>query len=61
MAKIVILNLFSAGYDLFDDSESFMQELSGSELDLQGGLVPFLKLPVICTQGEDMPCITRAN
>jgi hypothetical protein len=61
MVKIIILSLPSAGYDLFDDSESFMQDLSESELDLQGGLVPFLRLPVICTQGEDMPCITRAN
>lgn len=61
MAKIAILNLPFAGSDLFNDSESFMQELSESELDVQGGLFPFLSLPVICTQGEDMPCITRAN
>ena len=39
MANIKLQNLTSfAGADLFNDAESFMQDLSEHELDLQGGI-----------------------
>ncbi|HBB33686.1 MAG TPA: hypothetical protein DDZ80_29370 [Cyanobacteria bacterium UBA8803] len=37
MANIAISNLSPSGSDLFDDSESYLQELSEQELNLQGG------------------------
>jgi hypothetical protein len=38
MANIKVRDLTSiAGADLFSDSESFMQDLSDHELELQGG------------------------
>ncbi|NEP54095.1 MAG: hypothetical protein F6K65_37015, partial [Moorea sp. SIO3C2] len=40
MAKIKIKDIKSTGADLFDDSESFMNELSNDELDqAMGGLL----------------------
>jgi hypothetical protein len=35
--KVTNLNASIAGTDLFDDSESFMRELSEDELNLEGG------------------------
>ncbi|MFN6526289.1 hypothetical protein [Nostoc sp. ChiSLP03a] len=41
MANIVISNLRPAGAELFDGSESFMNDLTDSELDItKGGLTP---------------------
>ncbi|WP_138498531.1 hypothetical protein [Nostoc sp. PA-18-2419] len=41
MANIAISNLRPAGADLFDSSESFMNDLTDSELDMtKGGLTP---------------------
>ncbi|WP_189523354.1 hypothetical protein [Nostoc sp. PA-18-2419] len=41
MANIAISNLRPAGADLFDGSESFMNDLTDSELDMtKGGLTP---------------------
>ena len=43
MANIKLQNLTSiTGSDLFDDSESFMRDLSEDELELQGGWTPTL-------------------
>ena len=38
------------GVDLFSDSESFMQDLSENELDLQGGKAPQVtaRLSIFC-------------
>ncbi|MDF5708078.1 MAG: hypothetical protein PUP90_10460 [Nostoc sp. S4] len=41
MANIAISNLRPAGADLFDGSESFMNDLTDSELDItKGGFTP---------------------
>lgn len=43
MANITISNLRPAGADLFDSSESYLQELSDMELlDTNGGATPFV-------------------
>ncbi|WP_414620017.1 class IIb bacteriocin, lactobin A/cerein 7B family [Calothrix sp. CCY 0018] len=43
MAKIAISELRPAGAELFDGSESFLQELTDNELNAtKGGLTPFL-------------------
>jgi hypothetical protein len=45
MANITISNLRPAGADLFDSSESYLQELSDTELlDTNGGLLPVVFL-----------------
>lgn len=51
MANIQLSNLAGkiAGFDLFNDSDSFMQDLSDNELDLQGGRVN-IQTPVITAQ-----------
>lgn len=42
MAIIKINNLNTAGYDLFNDSESYLTELTDSELNMtQGGSSPW--------------------
>jgi hypothetical protein len=38
MANITISELRPAGADLFSDSESYLMDLSGEELSLEGGL-----------------------
>lgn len=38
MATICINNLNSTGSDLFADTESYLQDLSETELNVQGGL-----------------------
>jgi hypothetical protein len=51
MANIKVRNLTDdtiVGTDLFNDMESFMQELSENELNLQGGLGTPLS-PIIIT------------
>jgi hypothetical protein len=51
MANITLQDLTSlAGADLFGDAESFMQDLSKNELDLQGGKAPQItaKLSIFC-------------
>ena len=41
MAKIIISNLKPMGFNLFLDSESYMQELSSDEeLSVQAGFIP---------------------
>ncbi|QSJ19974.1 hypothetical protein JYQ62_15430 [Nostoc sp. UHCC 0702] len=43
MANIVISELRPAGAELFDGSESFMSDLTDSELDItKGGITPTL-------------------
>ncbi len=42
MSSITISNLHPTGSDLFSDSESYLKELSESELDVQGGIWPIL-------------------
>jgi hypothetical protein len=43
MAKIVVSDLRPAGADLFTDSESFLHDLTETEIDTtQGGITPFL-------------------
>ncbi len=39
MANIAISNLSPSGSDLFDDSESYLQELSEQDLSVQGGVM----------------------
>ncbi len=53
MANIRLKNLVGydiTGSDLFSDSESFMQDLSENELDLQGGKAPRItaRLSIFC-------------
>lgn len=38
MANITISDLHPAGFDLFSDSESFLKNLSESEIDVKGGI-----------------------
>lgn len=40
MATINISNLQPSGYNLFSDSESYMTDLSDTELAIQGGATP---------------------
>jgi len=48
MTAITISDLHPAGSDLFLDSESFLRDLSDSELQIQGGLFyPTITTPVI--------------
>jgi hypothetical protein len=43
MAKIVLSDLRPAGADLFTDSESFLHDLTETEIDTtQGGITPFI-------------------
>ncbi|MEO1375385.1 MAG: hypothetical protein AAFW70_13895 [Cyanobacteria bacterium J06635_10] len=54
MSKIVISELRPAGADLFEESESFLQELTDAELDAnKGGRTPFL--PSIIILIPDIP------
>jgi hypothetical protein len=52
MANIQLTDLAGniTGFDLFNDSDSFMQDLSEDELDLQGGKapVPTARLSIFC-------------
>ena len=48
MTAITISDLHPAGADLFLDSESFLRDLSDSELQIQAGLFyPTITTPVI--------------
>lgn len=48
MTAIKISDMHPAGSDLFVDSESFLSDLSDSEIQIQGGLIyPFITTPVI--------------
>jgi len=51
MANIAISNLSPSGFDLFNDSESYLQELSEQELSVQGGLMitPTITLTITTT------------
>lgn len=44
MASIIISNIHPSGSDLLVDSETFLNELSSSdlEMDIKGGLTPFI-------------------
>jgi hypothetical protein len=53
MAHVKLDNLAgydTTGSDLFSDSESFLQDLSENELDLQGGRAPRItaRLSIFC-------------
>jgi hypothetical protein len=52
MANIKLTELVGniTGFDLFNDSDSFMQDLSEDELDLHGGkaLLPTARLSIFC-------------
>jgi hypothetical protein len=51
MANITLEDLVGydvAGADLFNDSESFMRDLSDDELDVQGGITPIVGLATAC-------------
>lgn len=51
MSNITVEDLTSiVGTDLFNDSESFMRDLSDHELDLQGGKAPQItaRVSVFC-------------
>ncbi len=52
MANIKLIDLAGsiAGFDLFNDSDSFMQDLSEDELDLHGGKAPMptARLSIFC-------------
>lgn len=50
MATIKINNLNPAGSELFSDSESYLQELSDADLNVQGGLIwTTITITTICT------------
>ena len=49
MAIIQINALNPAGSDLFVDDESYLKELTDSELDIQGGLAPLSWLVIFVT------------
>jgi hypothetical protein len=52
MAKITISELRPAGVDLFDGSESFLQELTDTELNgTQGGLITVTLVPIAFAAG----------
>ena len=42
MASIKIYNLYSTASDLSSDPESYMNELSEGELNIQGGIWPLI-------------------
>ena len=46
MATIQINALNPAGSDLFADDESYLKELTDSEMDVQGGLHPTVSLVI---------------
>lgn len=52
MARITISNLSAVGSQLFADKETFLKELSDSELNIQGGLLAdvYHGMPVIVIQ-----------
>ncbi|MBD2002729.1 MULTISPECIES: hypothetical protein [Cyanophyceae] len=39
MATIKITNLYSTGSELFQDSESYLNDLTNEEMNLTGGLI----------------------
>lgn len=58
MANIKLIDLANiTGFDLFNDSDSFMQDLSENELDLQGGKAPMptARLSIFCKHPRPMP------
>ncbi|MEQ9481500.1 hypothetical protein [Coleofasciculus sp. F4-SAH-05] len=42
MSTITIYDLRPTGSELFSDSESYMKDLTEEEIDIQGGLTPFV-------------------
>lgn len=38
MSRIIISNLFPAGFEFFQDTENFLHDLTASELAVTGGL-----------------------
>lgn len=55
MANIKVKDLAErniTGVALFSDSESFMQDLSGDELDLYGGGKVILPTPIVIATGK---------
>lgn len=59
MANIKLIDLAGkiAGLDLFNDSDSFMQDLSENELDLLGGKapIPTARLSIFCKHPLPVP------
>ncbi len=47
MANIAISDLHPVGANLFDDSESFLMDLSDDQLDVTGGATPTIVTLVI--------------
>ncbi|WP_168166508.1 MULTISPECIES: hypothetical protein [Moorena] len=47
MASIAISDLHPVGVNLFDDSESFMMDLSDDQLDVTGGGTPAVAILVV--------------
>lgn len=43
MAKITISELNAPGYELFVDSEGFLNDLTDDELQIYGGDIPYTK------------------
>ncbi|NEP28094.1 hypothetical protein [Moorena sp. SIO3I6] len=49
MANIAISDLHPVGANLFEDSESFMMDLSDDQLDVKGGATPVILTIVVLT------------
>lgn len=56
MASIQIHTLNPAGSDLFADDESYLKELTDSEMEVQGGLATLIIFVTIAC----IPCCVRA-
>jgi hypothetical protein len=59
MANIKLTELVGSitGFELFNDSDSFMQDLSEDELDLHGGklFLPTARLSIFCDRPRPIP------
>jgi len=52
MATIQINNLNAAGSDLFNDSESYLNELTDEEINMtNGGITPTITVAYLCSVG----------
>jgi hypothetical protein len=58
MSKFEISDLSSIGVDLFDDAESFMQDLNQDELAITGGQVVSDKFKGVSTGDTDTAMVT---
>jgi hypothetical protein len=66
MTTIAISDLTTSGYTLFVDSESFMNDLSDSEIVIRGGTWSIRTISIncfdsiYCPRGEDLPPLFRS-